>query len=58
MRRRGDARDMTYNPFYDYQKERNALKSGARHRKCGSKTKYVSLPHDPPSVTVAALTGD
>lgn len=37
---------MTYNPFFDYQKERNSMRSGARHRKCGSRTKYVSLPSD------------
>jgi hypothetical protein len=37
---------MVYNPFFDYQKERNGMKAGARHRKVGSKTKYVSLPSD------------
>lgn len=36
----------TYNPFYDEVKERNAMKSGAFHKKNGSKSKKCTLPSD------------
>lgn len=32
--------------FYQDVKEKKSLVSSARHRKCGSKSKFVSLPHD------------